>query len=87
MVHYLFSYNQARVSVTYENCATHAHVERGRDWSWGTQDHHNGNPGKGIITHCGSKWAKVKWDGGIETYYRIDDENNLGLYYVAGNYK
>ena len=42
-------------------------------------------PGRGIITHCGSKWAKVKWDGGIQTYYSIEDEKKMDLFYVGKN--
>ena len=62
-------------------------VRRGKDWKWGAQDHVNGEESTGTITVCQKdNWAKVQWDGGIASYYRVGTNGSFDLS-IVGKYR
>jgi len=72
-------------TVTYKDCTINRKVKRGIDWTWGSEDHQNGKPGRGVILNCNviAKMATVKWAGGSNSRYRTGSGNSYDLYYAV----
>lgn len=72
-----------KVSVTKDIVFEGMRVCKGRDWPslYDRQNVVNGVEVPGRITHYGSSWAAVKWDGGENEYsYQIDPRLDLYLW-------
>lgn len=71
-----------KIPVTRNNYRINSRVIRGRDWSWGSQDHDkDGKPVTGTVTsHPGRDTVRVKWDNGDTNSYACS-ETKQDLYF------
>ena len=72
------------ISVDKTNCVVNSPVKRGKDWSNGNQDYHDGKPGMGKIAQCAGTVAKVKWEGGVVAWYHTGASGKYDLYLLDG---
>ena len=67
------------IIVDEKNAKIGTKVVRGRDWNWENQDIYKGKKVSGTIIGFNTPgWVRVKWEGGYENNYPI--EQKFGLY-------
>lgn len=74
-----------KIPVTENNYKINSRVIRGRDWSWGAQDHDkDGKPVTGTVTSSpGSATVRIRWDNGTSNSYYCEDRGRQDLYFFS----
>ena len=67
--------------VSLQNCTPGVRVKRGKIWPFGDQDYYHGKSGFGTIIRCDDDLrAKVEWDNGNNSFYKIGKDDQYHLY-------